>query len=131
MPTSPASARKPRISIGRASHKAQSWVGSRLMHVVVGTLLVNWTAVSLLVYLAERDAPEANIKSLGDAFWWGIVTFLTVGYGDRFPVTASGRVLAAFLMLTGVAVTAIVTSKIASRFLERALREGRGVVDTS
>jgi voltage-gated potassium channel len=63
--------------------------------------------------------------------WWGIVTLLTVGYGDKYPVTIGGRVVAGFLMVAGVASVGILTAKISSLFLERTLRDGRGIMDSS
>lgn len=55
---------------------------------------------------------------------------LTVGYGDRYPVTPWGRFAGSVSMLSGVAATAIITAKISSVFLEMALRDRRGLVDT-
>lgn len=87
-------------------------------------------AVSLLVYVAalavldaERGAPDATITSFPDALWWGFVTVTTVGYGDEFPVTATGQITAVFLMLVGIgllgSVTATVASWIADRFQQQ------------
>jgi voltage-gated potassium channel len=99
--------------------------------IALGVLCSSWGVISLAVYRAERAVTGANIITLGDAAWWGIVTFLTVGYGDRYPVTAEGRIYAGLLMLAGVLAVAIITSKISSYFLEQALREGRGQVNTA
>ena len=90
---------------------------------VIGFMLVVWTIAACLVFAFEKGAPGANITSLSDSFWWGIVTFLTVGYGDRYPVTFPGRSVAALLMLSGVACVGIITAKISSLFLEKALRD--------
>ena len=53
---------------------------------------------------AERASPDANIVTFGDAIWWAFVTITTVGYGDYYPVTTPGRVVAVLLMAGGVAV---------------------------
>jgi voltage-gated potassium channel len=60
---------------------------------------------------------ESNIHSAADAMWWSFVTVTTVGYGDHFPVTPSGRVLAAILMLTGIGLFGTFTAYVASAFL--------------
>ena len=56
------------------------------------------------VYLTEHGHPGANITNLGDALWWAVVTIATVGYGDYYPVTAVGRVIAVFIMLGGIGI---------------------------
>ncbi len=90
-----------------------------------------WFASSTVLYFVEANAKDHNINTFEDAVWWGIVTLLTVGYGDKFPVTSIGRIFGAFLMCSGVTGIAVVTAKISSYFLERALRERRGFVDSS
>jgi voltage-gated potassium channel len=68
---------------------------------------------------AERGDPEANITNFPDALWWGMTTISTVGYGDQFPVTGEGRLIAVGLMLAGIALLGVVTATIASWFVER------------
>ncbi|MGK5085354.1 ion channel [Bdellovibrionota bacterium FG-1] len=111
--------------------KFKEFILSHLIASVVVGLTTVWLVTSWVVYQYEYKAQGANITSFSDSVWWGIVTFLTVGYGDKYPVTNMGRVWAGFLMLAGVLAVAILTSKISSIFLEQALREGRGIVDTA
>lgn len=110
--------------------RARTLIWKRIVWCVAAFLTTAWLISSILIYYFEKDAEGANIKTFGDAVWWGIVTFLTVGYGDRFPVTPLGRQVAGFLMLSGVGCVGIVTAKISSIFLEQALRDGRGIVDS-
>lgn len=72
---------------------------------------------------AERGHPDATILSFGDAFWWASVTVATVGYGDVYPVTHTGRVIAVTLMIIGIALVGVVTASVASWFFERAQGE--------
>ncbi len=87
-------------------------------------------AANSVLYFELQD-PHANITSIGKAFWWGLVTFLTVGYGDHYPITLGGRIVASGLMLSGVLGIAVITSKISTYLLEQILREGRGAVNTA
>jgi voltage-gated potassium channel len=63
---------------------------------------------ALAVLQAERGHPGGNIESFGDALWWAVTTVTTVGYGDRFPVTTTGRFVAGGLMLAGIALLGVV-----------------------
>lgn len=83
------------------------------------------SATSLLVYLGalavlaeERDNGGA-IQTFGDAVWWATVTVTTVGYGDYYPITTPGRVVAGGLMVCGIALLGIVTASMAAWLLER------------
>jgi voltage-gated potassium channel Kch len=60
--------------------------------------------------------------------WWAIQTVTTVGYGDVTPAHWSGRIVAAFVMLEGIAFLAIITAAVTSTFVVRAERE-RGIAD--
>jgi voltage-gated potassium channel len=66
---------------------------------LVAILLVIFSSIAVLMV---ETAPESNIKSAEDAVWWAVSTVTTVGYGDRYPVTSEGRLVAAILMCAGV-----------------------------
>lgn len=68
----------------------------------------------------ESSYSNANIKSLSDGLWWAVSTVSTVGYGDKFPVTNSGRVIATGLMFLGVALFSILTAMLARSFAAQA-----------
>jgi voltage-gated potassium channel len=68
---------------------------------------------------AEQNAPGANITTFGDALWWACTTVTTVGYGDRYPVTAEGRVIAVVLMVVGIGVVGAVTASVAAWMVAR------------
>lgn len=74
---------------------------------------------SLAVLDAERGHPKANITSFPDAAWWAATTVTTVGYGDRYPTTGVGRLVAVALMLAGIALLGVVTATVAAWFVER------------
>lgn len=62
---------------------------------------------------------DPNVHGLWDSFWWTIVTITTVGYGDIYPVTTGGRILAIFLMLGGIATVSAVTAVIAAHLIDK------------
>jgi voltage-gated potassium channel len=71
------------------------------------------------VYLAEHEHQGANITKLGDAFWWAVVTITTVGYGDYYPVTTIGRIIAIFVMFSGIGIVVAVLGTLSQRRLQR------------
>jgi voltage-gated potassium channel len=72
------------------------------------------------VYLAEHNQQGANITRLGDAVWWVVVTITTVGYGDYYPVTAVGRIIAIFVMFSGIGIVVSVLGPLSQRRLQKA-----------
>jgi voltage-gated potassium channel len=88
---------------------------------VLASLIIIFGGIA--VYLVEHEHPRANITNLGDAFWWAVVTIATVGYGDYYPVTAAGRVIAIFMMLSGIGIFVLLVNTLAQRRLQR--RESR------
>jgi voltage-gated potassium channel len=69
---------------------------------------------SVAILDAEQLAPGANITSYGDALWWASTTVATVGYGDRYPVTAEGRMVAIALMVVGIGIVGAITGSVAT-----------------
>lgn len=98
--------------------------------VVLGELLLVAVAGGLVLD-AERNADGANITSAADALWWAATTVTTVGYGDRFPVTGQGRLVAVGLMVAGIALLGVVTASVAAWFVRRftALEQLEGEVE--
>ncbi|NJP05719.1 MAG: potassium channel family protein [Chloroflexaceae bacterium] len=74
---------------------------------------------SRLILVFEQSHPDATIQTAEEALWWTFVTMTTVGYGDFYPVTTSGRVLAVLVMTFGVGLFGVVTSYIAAAFLKQ------------
>ncbi|WED23999.1 potassium channel family protein [Vibrio sp. JC009] len=84
--------------------------------VVIGSMTLTFSSMYIL-YL-ERGVAGANIQTAADAFWWTFVTITTVGYGDFFPVTFEGRVVAIILMTTGVGMFGSCTAILASWIMD-------------
>ena len=80
--------------------------------VVAGLVLV---VCSLAAYEAEHPT-NPEYATIGDAFWWGIVTLTTVGYGDITPKTQAGRLAGVAIMFTGIAVLGVLAGSLASLF---------------
>jgi voltage-gated potassium channel len=108
------------LLVGRRARMApQITLTTYVAGAVVGLMMFG----SLAVLAVERDAPDGNIKTLGDAVWWSFTTMTTVGYGDHSPTTGLGRVLAVGLMLSGIALLGVVTANIAAWFISRFERD--------
>jgi voltage-gated potassium channel len=106
------------------SHLAQSTL---LFTLVVALILVFTIAWGVLI--AEQNYPGANIKTYHEAVWWAFVTITTVGYGDYYPVTGPGQLMAIILMFSGLGIIGVLSSYLATTFLtfqsrRKAKREG-------
>lgn len=80
-------------------------------------ILVSW-----VLFYAVEQGTNPRVLNIGDGIWWAIVTLTTIGYGDIYPWTAAGRVIATILGLLGIGLVALPTGILASGFI-RALRE--------
>jgi len=82
-------------------------------------------------YSAAENGRD-SAPSTWDGVWWAVSTMTTVGYGDEFPVTTGGRLVAMALMLVGIGFIAILTGAIAERFLAGEIEEvAEGVEETA
>jgi len=92
---------------------------SRIAIYVGAVVTLILTISSLAVLDAERDANGATITTIGDAVWWSFTTITTVGYGDQYPVTTTGRAIAVALMISGIALLGVITAALASALINR------------
>lgn len=81
---------------------------------VAGTAVMAVILGAIAVLDAEERSSHANIKTFGDALWWATSTVMTVGYGDKYPVTTTGRLVAVALMFVGIGVVGAVTASVAA-----------------
>jgi voltage-gated potassium channel len=110
------------IFLERLQRERFFWIAGALL----GVLLVS----SVSVYNLEHGRPDSDIRGIGDAIWWSFVTIASVGYGDVVPKTAWGRVMGVVTMLSGIVLFSITTATIASVFVEKKIREERGLEAT-
>jgi voltage-gated potassium channel len=87
---------------------------------IITLLVIISSSISILIV---ENAPESNIKTAEDALWWAMVTVTTVGYGDKFPVTTDGRIIAVVLMISGVGLFGVFTGYISSIFVNERQKE--------
>ena len=91
----------------------------RILTYVLGSAVLLTYVSALAVLDAEENAPHSNIHTIGDALWWAVVTVTTVGYGDFYPITVVGRLVAVGLMIGGIAVLGVVTASVASWLVQQ------------
>ena len=105
--------RATRIMAGLAiQHRARN---AALAGVLLLLLVVFASSVAILHF---EDVEGANIRDAHDAMWWAATTVSTVGYGDFYPITWEGRLIAVLLMVTGVGSFAAVAAGLASWFMQ-------------
>ena len=73
---------------------------------------------AIQITIAERTVDGSNIKNFGDGLWWAITTVTTVGYGDRYPTTTEGRLIAIALMIMGISLMGVITASVAAWFVK-------------
>ncbi len=94
------------------THRAEN-----ALYTVVFLVLCVLEFGSLAVLSVEISAPGANITTASDAIWWVYVTITTVGYGDQYPVTSTGRIIGVLVMTAGVGLFGTLSGFLANMFL--------------
>lgn len=92
--------------------------------VAITAVFISYIA-AVQITISERDVEGSNIKTFDDGLWWAVTTVTTVGYGDRFPTTSEGRILAVMLMLVGISLVGVITASVASWFVRLSQEESK------
>ena len=95
---------------------------------VVSVLFLLLVITSSMMFFAEHGAQPEEFASIPKAMWWSIITLTTVGYGDVFPVTAAGRLLAGVIAIVGIGLFALPAAILGSGFMEALEEEARAPV---
>lgn len=93
---------------------------------VITSLVIALMIFGCLAMLNVERASESNIRSASDVLWWSLATITTVGYGDRYPVTTAGRVIAVLMMIGGASLFSTFTAFVATKLLEPASSSQNG-----
>ena len=91
----------------------------------VTSLIIMYGA--LAIFFADRYYQSKGSTGILEAIYWAVVTITTVGYGDIVPSSGIGKVFALMIILSGPALLSLLTASIASIFVERKIREGKGL----
>lgn len=98
---------------------AVKWTRGRLAVYVVATSVLIVLVGALAVLEAERGHTGSNIHTYPAALWWAVCTITTVGYGDLYPATVEGRLIALALMIGGLGLLGFTTGSLASWIVDR------------
>lgn len=82
-------------------------------------ILVFMMAASLCMYSLEHEAQPEQFRNAFSGIWWSVSTLLTVGYGDIYPITTLGKMMATVISFLGVGMVAIPTGIISAGFVEQ------------
>jgi voltage-gated potassium channel len=73
----------------------------------------------VLLYIAEGQVQPEAFGSIPRAMWWSMATLTTVGYGDAYPITVLGKILASLIAILGIGIVAMPAGIIAANFSKK------------
>jgi voltage-gated potassium channel len=103
----------------------QAGIRSKRAYIKSIPLVVTAATIIMIVIMGaavldiERNVPGSHITNPSDALWWGLVTITTIGYGDVYPITNEGRLVAGVLIIFGVAMISTLTGAFAAWLLDQ------------
>ncbi len=98
---------------GSLARQGRAVLRRRAGSLAIGVAALTWLSSSVAFTLAEGPGDGTRVESFFDSLWWSLTTMATVGYGDIYPETGAGRLIAAVTMLVGISTFAVVTAKVA------------------
>jgi voltage-gated potassium channel len=97
------------------------WLGDdKFRNMLISMLMIFCLVLfyaSLIFYSVEKGI-NPNVHNFFDAVWWAFISVTSVGYGDIYPVTTTGRIVAILLIIFGMSIFSIITAKIASHYMK-------------
>jgi voltage-gated potassium channel len=78
------------------------------------------------IFIFESGAPDSNIETLGESMWWSVETITTVAYGEYYPVTLEGKIVASVMMFAAIAFLWTFVGALGSRFAARRMAKSGG-----
>jgi voltage-gated potassium channel len=103
--------------------------GSGFLYLVVFSIMIIISG-AFGAYMVEHSEKGATIRTLGDAFWWTISTVTLATYGDVYPVTAVGKMIATLLMFAGLTIFGFFISSVGTKMMESRFTKSRiGLMD--
>ena len=111
------------VFIGQAGFRSRRQLLRNIWWVVSVASLLMIIIMGAAILDIERSVPNSNIKTPSDAIWWAFITITTVGYGDKYPVSNEGRLVASFLIVFGVVMLATITGALAAWILSQKIED--------